>query len=321
MISLNDKAVGVVQRMVAEAESLGVAVSRLSNGAQIVDAGVEAPGSLEAGRLFAEACMGGLGEVQFRMLDLDGLTLPGVEVNAHRPVLACMAAQYAGWAVNVPASATSPPYFAMGSGPARALYRGDPIFEIVDYRDPAETAVLTLESRQLPSAAAAGWIAEKCGVSPDRLYLLVAPTAGLVGSVQIAARIVETGLHKMHEVGFDIHTVLSGFGACPLAPVASDDLQAIGRTNDAVLYGGRAWYTVRTDDALIEQVIEKLPSMASRDYGVPFGELFQRYGGDFYQIDPLLFSPAELAVVNVTSGRTFRAGRIDAAMLEKTLLG
>lgn len=321
MISLNNIAVGIVRRMVADAESLGVAVSRLSNGAQIVDAGVEVPGSLEAGRLFSEACMGGLGDVQFRMLQLDELTLPGVEVNVHQPVLACMAAQYAGWAVNVPGSGTSIAYSAMGSGPARALYRGDPIFEIVDYRDPAAAAVLMLESRQFPSEGVAGWIAEKCKVSPDRLILLVAPTASLVGSVQIAARIVETGLHKMHEIGFDIRTVLAGFGACPLAPVAGDDLTAIGRTNDAVLYGGRAWYTVRTDDALIEQVIDRLPSMASRDYGVPFGELFQRYGGDFYQIDPLLFSPAELAVTNVTSGRTFRAGRIDVAIVEKALLG
>jgi methenyltetrahydromethanopterin cyclohydrolase len=321
VISLNERAVGIVRQMAADAEILGVKVSRLSNGAQIVDAGVEVPGSLEAGRLFAEACMGGLGEVCFRMLHLEGLTLPGVEVNVHRPVLGCMAAQYAGWAVSVPESATSSAFWAMGSGPARALYRGDPIFEVVDYNDPAETAVLMLESRQLPSVDAADWIAEKCRISSDRLHLLVAPTASLVGSVQIAARIVETGLHKMHEVGFDIDTVISGFGACPLAPVAGDDLQAIGRTNDAVLYGGRAWYTVRTDDAVIERVIEELPSIASRDYGVPFGELFQRYGGDFYQIDPLLFSPAELAVVNVTSGRTFRAGRIDVAMVEKVLLG
>lgn len=321
MISLNNRAVGIVRRMVADAESLGVAVFRLSNGTQIVDAGVEVPGSLEAGRLFSEACMGGLGEVQFRMLDLHGLSLPGVEVNARQPALACMAAQYAGWAVNVPATAASRAYSAMGSGPARALYRGDPIFEIVDYRDPAAGAVLMLESRQLPSKEVAGWIAEKCKVSPESLYLLVAPTASLVGSVQIAARIVETGLHKMHEIGFDIGTVLAGFGACPLAPVAGDDLTAIGRTNDAVLYGGRAWYTVRTDDALIEQVIDRLPSMPSRDYGVPFGELFQRYGGDFYQIDPLLFSPAELAVTNVTSGRTFRAGRIDVAIVKKALLG
>ena len=321
MISLNEIAAGIVERMVGEAERLGLVVSRLPNGARIVDAGVEVPGSLEAGRLFSECCMGGRGVVQFSVLDLGGLTLPGVEVNVHQPVLACMAAQYAGWAVNFPGSATSRPYSAMGSGPARALYRGDPIFEIVDYRDPAAVAVIALESRELPSEEAAGWIAEKCRVSPDRLHVLVAPTASLVGSVQIAARIVETGLHKMHEVGFDIGTVVSGFGSSPLAPVAGDDVKAIGRTNDAVFYGGRAWYTVRTDDALVAGVIEALPSMASRDYGVPFAELFERYGGDFYQIDPLLFSPAELSITNGTSGRTFRTGRVDAAMLEKVLLG
>ena len=150
--------------------------------------------------------------------------------------------------------------------------------------------------------------------------MLVAPTASLVGSVQIAARIVETGLHKMHELGFDIHAVLSGFGSCPLAPVAADDLTAIGRTNDGVLYGGRAWYTVETDDAHIESVIERLPSVASRDYGAPFGELFQRYGGDFYKIDPLLFSPAEIAITNVASGRTFQAGGLNTAVLRASLL-
>src|SRR5660397_240096 len=195
------------------------------------------------------------------------------------------------------------------------------VFEIVDYVDPAEVAVLALESRSLPSEAAVSWIAEKCRISPGCLSILVSPTASLVGSVQIAARIVETGLHKMHEVGFDIGTVISGFGSCPLAPVAGDDLKAIGRTNDAVLYGGRAWYTVETDDALIQDVIEVLPSLASSDYGVPFGELFERYGGNFYQIDPLLFSPAELSITNATSGRTFRAGHVDAAMVEKVLLG
>ena len=230
-----------------------------------------------------------------------------------------MASQYAGWAVNVPATDTSKKYFAMGSGPARALHRSEPIFADIEYRDTATLAVLTLESNRLPGPEVAAWIAGKCGVSPDRLFLLVAPTASLAGSVQIAARIVETGLHKMHEVGFDIATVRSGFGSCPLAPVAADDLTAIGRTNDAVLYGGRAWYTVRTDDAAIESVIEGLPSAASSDYGVPFGELFRRHGGDFYKIDPLLFSPAEVTITNAVSGRTFHAGGVNTDVLRASL--
>ena len=319
MLSLNEHAYAVVERLTAAAEMLCVAVSTLDNGATVVDAGVAVDGTLEAGRLFAEVCLAGLADVQFRQLDLDGLVLPGVEVNVHRPLLACMASQYAGWALNVPATETSKKYFAMGSGPARALYRGDPIFADIDYEDPATIAVLTLEADRLPSAEVAARVAAKCGVEVERVVLLVAPTASLVGSVQIAARIVETGLHKMHEVGFDIHTVISGFGSCPLAPVAGDDLTAIGRTNDAVLYGGHAWYTVETEDALIESVIEGLPSAASGDYGAPFGELFRRYGGDFYKIDPLLFSPAEITITNSASGRTFHAGDVNAAVLRASL--
>ncbi|MEI6450111.1 MAG: methenyltetrahydromethanopterin cyclohydrolase [Actinomycetes bacterium] len=319
MISLNERAHAVFRRLSDAAEPLQVAVSELDNGATVLDAGVAVDGSLEAGRLFAEACLGGLADVQLRQLQLDDLTLPGVEVSVPQPVLACMASQYAGWAVNVPAGDTSKKYFAMGSGPARALHRGEPIFADIDYRDPATLAVLTLEANRLPGPEAAAWIAGKCGVSPERLFLLVAPTASLVGSVQIAARIVETGLHKMHEVGFAIATVRSGFGSCPLAPVAADDLTAIGRTNDAVLYGGRAWYTVRAEDAAIESVIERLPSAASSDYGVPFGELFRRHGGDFYKIDPLLFSPAEVTITSSVSGRTFHAGGLDTAVIRASL--
>jgi methenyltetrahydromethanopterin cyclohydrolase len=320
MISVNERAVQIVQRMIVDAEALGLAVTRLPNEATVVDAGVKVPGSLEGGRLFAEVCLGGLGEVRFCELKFSDFCLPGLEVTVNQPVLACMAAQYAGWAVKVEKDEESDTYMAMGSGPARALYGAEPLFEKLAYRDQADVAVLALESRVLPSAAVASWVAEKCRVSAKHLYLLVAPTASLVGSVQVAARVVETGLHKMIEVGFDIGTVLSGFGTCPLAPIAKDDLRAIGRTNDAVLYGGRAWYTVRTDDDQIERFIEELPSSASRDYGTPFYDLFQRYEGDFYKIDPLLFSPAEVSMNNQTSGRTFHAGAVNLEMIRNTLL-
>ena len=320
MISLNEHALEIVQQMIVGAEVLGITVKQLADGTTVVDAGAEVFGSLEAGRLFAEVCLGGLGQVRFCELNFKNFSLPGVEITVSQPVLGCMAAQYAGWAVKVKENEGSDTYMAMGSGPARALYGAEPLFEKLDYRDQTDVAVLALESRSLPPAAVALWVAQKCRVSPEHLYLLVAPTASLVGSVQIAARVVETGLHKMLEVGFDIGTVLSGFGTCPLAPIAKDDLRAIGRTNDAVLYGGKAWYTVRTDDANIEKVIEKLPSSASRDYGTPFFDLFQRYGGDFYKIDSLLFSPAEVYVNNQTSGRTFHAGGLDLDMIRKTLL-
>jgi methenyltetrahydromethanopterin cyclohydrolase len=319
MLSLNDRALAIVRTMIAEAEALQLVVERLDNGTTVVDAGVNIPGSLEAGRLFAEACLSGMGQVHFCELNFGEFSLPGVNVAVNQPALACMAAQYAGWAVKVEGPASPQKFMAMGSGPARALYRGEPLFQDLAYRDPADVAVLALESRKLPSEQVAEWVAEKCRVSPDRLYLLVAPTASLAGSVQIAARVVETGLHKMQVIGFDLKTVLAGFGTCPLAPVAAEDLRAVGRTNDVVLYGGRTWYTVRGDDAEIEAAIVKLPSSASKDYGSPFYELFQRYQGDFYKIDPSLFSPAEVFLNNVVSGRSFHAGQVNPDIIRQML--
>ncbi len=52
---------------------------------------------------------------------------------------------------------------------------------------------------------------------------------------------------------------------------------------------------------------------------MPFGELFRRYGGDFYKIDPLLFSPAEITITNAASGRTFHAGHVDTDVLRASL--
>jgi len=315
MISVNKRALKQVLTMTEDAEALGIAVQKLSNGSTVLDCGVEVDGSLEAGRLYAEACMGGLAQITFCDLDLEGLWLPGVRVVVSQPPISCLGAQYAGWDVKVGS------FSAMGSGPARALHASGPIFDHIVYQDDGDVGVLALETADLPGEGVADYVAEKCRVSPENLYLLAAPTASLVGSVQVAARVVETGLHKMVEIGFDVNVLLSGFGRCPLPPVAADDLEAIGRTNDAVLYGGEAWYTMRTDDEAIEKVIDLLPSCASEDYGTPFGDLVERYHGAFYEMDPLLFSPAEVHVNNTTTGRTFHAGSVDVDIVRRVLLG
>ena len=240
--------------------------------------------------------------------------LPSVNVSVSYPHIACMAGQYAGWAIK------GEKFFAMGSGPARALYAGEEIFAKLDYKDQADVAILLLEGRKLPEVDVANDIASKCGVSPSMLTLIIAPTASLVGSMQIAARVVETGLHKLFELGFDIRKVVSGYGVCPLATIAGDDLRAIGRTNDGVLYGSQVFYTVRTRDDELEKMVPQVPSSASRDYGTPFYDLFQRYGGDFYKIDPLLFSPAQVIFNNLTSGHSFTAGQLNPAVLYTSLL-
>ncbi len=320
MISVNRAAAALVEQMAAQADVLGITVSRLPGGARLLDCGVAAPGGLQAGKYLAEVCMGGLGQVTFLPLAFGAdegpaFWLPGLGVAVDQPAIGCMAAQYAGWAIK------RGKYFAMGSGPARALAVVEKLYDKLGYRDQADSAVIVLESRQLPTDEVAAYIADKCGVPVAALTLLIAPTASLAGGIQISARVVETGLHKLVELGFDVRQVLSGYGAAPIAPVDKDDMHAIGRTNDCVLYGGRVFYTVRADDAELADLIDRIPSSASRDYGQPFYRLFKQYGGDFYAIDPLLFSPAQVTINNVASGRSFTAGRLNAGVLSASLLG
>jgi len=226
-----------------------------------------------------------------------------------------MASQYAGWAINPDG------YFAMGSGPLRAKARVEKeLFEKLQYAEDAKRGVLVLETRTMPTDEVAAWVAKKAGVTPDSLTFAVAPTASLAGGVQIVARMIETGLHKMDVLGFDVRRVVSAIGTAPLPPVAKNDLRAIGRTNDCVLYGGQARYTIRAGDDELAELATRLPASASSDYGSPFYDIFKRYDNDFYKIDPMLFSPAEVWLTSATSGRTFHAGRLDPDVLRASLV-
>jgi methenyltetrahydromethanopterin cyclohydrolase len=315
-LNLNHRALSLADRMAAEAEALGILVRRLPNGTRLLDCGIATAGGLEAGRLYAEVCLGGLGHVSFASLELGGEWLPGLTIYTDHPALACLASQYAGWAVQPEG------YFALGSGPARALVQAEAeLYADLDFAEQSEVAVLCLETRNPPGAEVAAFVAARAGVQPEALTLLVAPTASATGGVQVAARVVETALHKLHTLGFDVRQVSSGFGVCPLPPIAKNDAHAIGRTNDAVLYGGQSFYAVRATDEELADLVPKVPSCASHDYGTPFYDLFQRYGGDFYKIDPMLFSPAQVVFNNLNSGRTFTAGQLNTKLLYQSLIG
>jgi methenyltetrahydromethanopterin cyclohydrolase len=313
-LGMNARAWALADRCANEAAELRVSVHRLASGARVIDAGVQVPGGLAAGRVMAEICMGGLGHVDVVTLSIGGETWPGVQVWTDHPAESCMASQYAGWAINPEG------YFAMGSGPLRARARVEKeLFEKLSYEEDASRGVLVLEGRTLPDGGVAAWVAKKAGVPADALTFVVAPTASLAGGVQIVARSIETGLHKMDVLGFDVRTVVSGFGTAPLPPVAKNDMRAIGRTNDCVLYGGQTRYTIRADDSELAALAERLPSSTSKDYGTPFYDIFKRYDNDFYKIDPMLFSPAEVWLTSATSGRTFHAGEVNATVLRASL--
>jgi methenyltetrahydromethanopterin cyclohydrolase len=313
---MNERAWAIADRCAERAAELRIGVHHLSGGTRLLDAGIHVPGGFAAGRALAELCMGGLGHVEYAPLTIGGETWPGVQVWTDHPAQSCMASQYAGWAINPEG------FFAMGSGPLRATARVETeLFAKLGYGEEASRGVLVLEGRTLPTDDVAAWVARKSGVPADALTLAVAPTASLAGGVQIVARVIETGLHKMDAVGFDVTRVVSAMGTAPLPTTARSDVRAIGRTNDCILYGGQARFTVRAEDAELAELAGRLPASASADYGTPFYDIFTRYGHDFYKIDPMLFSAAEVWLTSATSGRTFHAGRLDPDVLRASLFG
>jgi len=313
-LGVNERAWKLADRFASDPAGFRTAVRTLTGGARVIDAGVEVPGGLAAGLLLSEICMGGLGAVEATTIPIDGENWPGVLVRTDHPAASCMASQYAGWAIQVEK------FFAMGSGPLRSQARVEKeLFEKLGYEEEATRGVLVLEGRTLPTDEVAAWVGRKARLDPSKLTFVVAPTASLAGGTQISARILETGLHKMETLGFDVRKIVSGIGSAPLAPVAKNDLRGIGRTNDCILYGGQAHYTVDAPDEELEALAPKVPAVASRDYGQPFYEIFERYNKDFYKIDPLLFSPAEVWLTGVKSGRTFHAGGMNPSVLKHSL--
>jgi methenyltetrahydromethanopterin cyclohydrolase len=313
-VNLNGRALALADWCIDHADELRLAVQTLPSGTRVIDGGVVARGGFAAGQQMADICMGGLGETTFTTLTIDGSQWPGVQVWTDHPAVACMASQYAGWAISPEG------YFAMGSGPLRAHARLETeLFERLGYAETAAHGVLVLETRTLPDDRVATWIAQKAKIAPEALTIVVAPTASTAGGVQVVARVLETGLHKMETLGFDVKQVVSAIGTAPLPPTARSDLRAIGRTNDCVLYGGQARYIVDAPDHDLESLAARLPASSSADYGTPFYEIFKRYDNDFYRIDAQLFSPAEVWLTSATSGRTFHAGRLNPDVLRASL--
>ncbi|MDR3635343.1 MAG: methenyltetrahydromethanopterin cyclohydrolase [Isosphaeraceae bacterium] len=303
MMTLNVRAHRVVEALLERADEHKIAAHPIERGGRLVDCGLEVRGGLAAGLVLARICTAGLADVTLVPGEVGGHACPFVQIATDHPVRACLASQYAGWALS------EGKFFAMGSGPMRAARGREKIFEKIGYCEEVELVVGVLEGRKKPTASVIATIADECRVAPSCVTLLVAPTASLAGGVQIVARSVETALHKLSELDFDLTRIQSAHGFAPLPPVAANDLAGIGRTNDAILYGARVTLYVTGDDDTIADVGPKVPSVSSHDYGEPFAAIFARYNNDFYAVDPHLFSPAEVVFQNVDSGRVHVFGR------------
>ena len=194
-------------------------------------------------------------------------------------------------------------------------------YEEIGYEDTeADLAILTLEADVLPGEDVAQYIADECNVDVKDVYLLVAPTSSLVGSIQISGRVVENGTYKMLEaIKFDVTKVKHAAGIAPIAPIDPDGLKAMGKTNDAVLFGGRTYYYVESDENDdIADVAAKLPSSAADGYGKPFFDVFKEAEFDFYKIDKGMFAPAEVVINDLTTGKIYKEGYVNVDLLKKS---
>jgi methenyltetrahydromethanopterin cyclohydrolase len=320
-LSVNRMARPLVERLLHDADALGLQVRRDESGVHIVDAGIEVPGSVEAGLRIGEICMGGLGHVHLR----SGGSAEGwptwLDVRSSQPVLACLGSQYAGWSLSATKEETGgKKFFSLGSGPARALAVKEKLFAELNYRDRAECGVLVLEVDRAPPKVVIDKLLRDCDLAADALTLILTPTTSLAGTTQVVARVLEVALHKSHELGFSLADIVDGAGTAPLPSPSADGVEAMGRTNDSILYGGRVHLTVRGDDHAARELARALPSRNSRDHGRSFAHIFKEVEYDFYKIDGALFAPAEVWVSNIDSGNTWHGGAPDMALLQRLWL-
>ena len=322
--SLNRSALSLFKKMCDEAEKYNVVVEKTESGATLVDAGINAQGGFFAGEMITDICLGGYGKANVTPIQYGENVLPSVFVITDHPALSTLASQFAGWQIK------GEGFSAIASGPARALARKPKhLYEKLNYMEESEVAVLVLETEKKPPEAVVRQIAEKCKVTPENLFLIMFSTTSLAGATQVSGRIVETGLHKLERIGLDPLIVKHAWGYAPIVPIHPSSGEAMGRSNDAILYGGVTNYTLSyEDDRELENLVKQAPASSSKmlqearelaEKNPRFLDIFKEAGFDFYKIDPNIFAPAVVAVNNTKTGKTFKAGSLDIEVVKSSL--
>jgi len=316
MISVNKKANILVQELVENKEYYRVNVKEGHNGCTIIDAGIDALGNMEAGRIISEICLGGLGRVHI-LNTLQNQEWPlTVHVNTNDPVISCLGSQYAGWSLSSKEEGSK--FNALGSGPARSLALKEPLFKDIEYSDNSEKTCIVMEVDSFPPNDIVEKISNDTKVHAKNLTIIITPTSSVAGNIQVVSRVLEVALHKAHELKFPMNEIIEGFGSAPIPPTSPDFLTAMGRTNDAIIFAGITQLLVNTTDENAEDLCKKMPSSTSNDYGKPFADIFKDYEYDFFKIDANLFSPSKVIVSNMNTGNSFISGSVDSALMKKS---
>lgn len=314
-LSVNRLAYKLLEKLCENPEFYGVKIEKSDSGTTILDAGINAKGGFQAGKIITEICMGGCAKARITHRNYGDLELPSIFVYTDQPLIATLGSQYAGWQIK------EKDYFAIGSGPGRALaLKPKEIYKEIGYKDDFDKATILLETDKFPPKKLIERLARDCRVSFENLTIILTPTTSIAGATQVSGRIVETGIHKLRKLGLNPRVISQAWGCAPIPPIHPKFINAMARTNDAILYGGTAYFTVEyEDEEELRTIVEKAPSKASKNYGKPFIEIFKEAKYDFYKVDPNLFAPAVLIINNVKTGKTMKAGELNVDILAKSL--
>ena len=230
-----------------------------------------------------------------------------------------MSCQLSGWAL--PEFKNDAGIVPLISGPVRAIVKEDKFAKPFSYQDKSEKVVVVLQDKALPSEELTAYIAKKCKVEPENIFILVAPTGSLVGLVNVISRTLETSLWRLHELGFDVNNVISAWGKAPLPPISKDEYTAMIRANTYIYYGGTAGFVVNCKDEDIERIIEDitLSPKTTKQYGIPFSKLLEEAGGNIFNMTEFCHNVTKVNFYNSFTGNTFVYGKNDQKMLLECL--
>lgn len=315
--SVNRAAVAMIRKAISDPLEFGIRSWRAGCGSTLVDMGQSCRGSWKAGQLFVEAGFGGLGRASYGTYPIGPHLLPSIDVWVDHPVIAVVASQAGCWELG------TGEFAQIGSGPARAVALADR-WSHHGYRDPdGSEVVVQLQTTRVPSDELCRSVADACHLSPENVYVVFAPTACLVGAIQVASRTVEQVMIKLFLRGFDIHSVRHGFGTAPVAPLVDDELEVMGRANDALFYGATTvLYADAPDEAIAPLVRQLCFDVNSGEYwGMPFARIFERFGRNWFAVPDLLDSPAKVVVNSLRTGHSFVGGQLNTDALSRSYFG
>lgn len=294
---LNDRALILVDEMLRCSAELGIKRGSVI-GSRILDAGIESLGSLRAGLIISQMAMANLGTVALLPNPDSTKFGPVVAVNVTHPVAACVICQHDGWLIEDEDS----DYKTRGSGPFRAAYGREELYEIFGFRERTGAAVGVIETTQVPSRQLVNQLSIMCGVQQHHLALVCVNPNSLSGSVLTASRSVEWALMKLHRLNFNIKRIVGAYGVCPVGAVGGGIIRSIGNAYDQLIYHSQVTLYASGDDETLASVVTQLPSNTSSFFGQRTESLLSLENCTAHDLDAALCAPSRVCIQNIDTG-------------------